>query len=1096
MPVKIYHDDDADVNIVRSKTVAFIGYGNQGRAQALNLRDSGVNNIVIGNIDDDYAKQASKDGFNPVSIEEAARQGDILMLLIPDEDQQTVWNEKIRGNIKPNTTLVVASGYNVAFNLLDIPNDMDVVMVAPRMIGAGVRDRYVQNIPYPCFVSVEKDVSGTALATCLSIACAIGATRGNGAVGSSCREEAGIDLFAEQAIWPEIMAIFREGYNVLHEAGFTDEAILFDMYLSKEPAEIFERAADEGFVKQLKYHSRTSQYGQLSTMNRHDGKEIREKFRKILHDNILSGKFAEKWSNTKWAAEELAKEWKEVEKAPIAQADQRMDKEELMTKDNIQRIILGIGLTIFLLLVFLLFGKIHLVFFVLLLVISYKLTDYYVLKLNNSETFLTCWPNLIVFFDATKNLKEELLRKQNANCVYIKKNPWVHLMISKEIDAAITKFCSLCLRDHIYPWLSTITQDDSLVHETKHVFRYLLATVIRRLHNVDINAFITERLIPLIFQTCDRYIHTKEIHSANDSIEFLRKMYKDDLHIAMYNRREELKYLKSLMLNLMPIIAPKFIYKCKGSRHFLCELFVCQILIDGIDAICQPDTLNRLFHLYFTTAIERRQKNNIKIQITNESNTYVEILSHFCAMNGSIHKNKLALDLTDVMYEKELMNQFSRVLDRHGSLGLLSIYLTLTDILNDIPIATDILVRKKIYQRLKRLDERYLSPLTSETSVIISNPYNNEDTLIDEIKYLIYHDLEESIKDENEKKSHDFKKPFNIQQTFTLLSRFHCKIYELIEEKYQRNFLTSDEHFFYICGRRMDSPDYRNLKQNSLSFDEITSDFVHIEEIRNTHENTNQYSASHRYTTTSYQEMEEKDNLYLKCPEDTASISSNSVDERDMSTWRIHISHAEEFRESLNSNSKYCALMIEVQRLDANNDNPLINDEEKPHRVVARRYQDFYLLEQKLTEFHGIFYDARLPSRRSAATARSLEFLESIKHEFEHFLRHLLSKPTLRNSELLYNFLTQPDDFTLPNGEIILAKMFKVVPRRLRIEKGQSLEPFLISLLNYAEPAKSKATQPSPVFNDIIEEKLQNSIYGNNANITEPFFEPIIEDPM
>ncbi|CAF3309043.1 unnamed protein product [Rotaria socialis] len=324
MPVKIYHDEDTDITIVQSKVVSFIGYGNQGRAQALNLRDSGVNNIVIGNIDDDYAKQAREDGFSPVSIEEATRQGDILMLLIPDEDQQTVWNEKIRGNIKPNSTLVVASGYNVAFNLLTIPDDMDVVMVAPRMIGAGVRDRYVQHIPYPCFVSVEKDPSGTALATCLSIASAIGATRGNGAVGSSCREEAGIDLFAEQALWPEIMAVFREGFNVLREAGFSEEAILFDMYLSKEPAEIFERAADEGFVKQLKYHSRTSQYGQLSTMNRHDGKDIREKFHHILHDNILSGKFAEKWSNTKWAAEELAKEWKEVENAPIVQADERV----------------------------------------------------------------------------------------------------------------------------------------------------------------------------------------------------------------------------------------------------------------------------------------------------------------------------------------------------------------------------------------------------------------------------------------------------------------------------------------------------------------------------------------------------------------------------------------------------------------------------------------------------------------------------------------------------------------------------------------------------------------------------------------------------
>ncbi|CAF4310841.1 unnamed protein product, partial [Adineta steineri] len=219
--------------------------------------------------------------------------------------------------------------------------------------------------------------------------------------------------------------------------------------------------------------------------------------------------------------------------------------------------------------------------------------------------------------------------------------------------------------------------------------------------------------------------------------------------------------------------------------------------------------------------------------------------------------------------------------------------------------------------------------------------------------------------------------------------------------------------------------------------------------------------------------MEEKDDSHLKCPEDSASICSNSsLDERDLSTWRVHIDHAEELRENIHSNLKYCVLILEVQRCELNNDNPLINNEEKPHWIVARRYQDFYLLEQKLTEFHGIFYDARLPARRSATTARNLDFLESIKADFEHFLQHLLSKPTLRNSELLYNFLTQPDDFALPTGEIILTKVFKVVPRRLRFEKGQSLEPFLISLLNYIEPAKAKAT-------GCVRKLYNNSLFRN-----------------
>lgn len=187
--------------------------------------------------------------------------------------------------------------------------------------------------------------------------------------------------------------------------------------------------------------------------------------------------------------------------------------------------------------------------------------------------------------------------------------------------------------------------------------------------------------------------------------------------------------------------------------------------------------------------------------------------------------------------------------------------------------------------------------------------------------------------------------------------------------------------------------------------------------------------------------------------------------------------------------------------------------DEKNYWGVARRYHDFYLLERKLTEFHGVFSDARLPPRRSAATAKNIEFLQSVKKDFEYFLRvthrktftasidrfsllvqHLLMKPTLRHSELLYNFLTQPDEFTLPNGEIILAKMIKVVPRRLRIEvrrdllsdfdaekrrfslqKGQYLDPFLISLINYAEANKPKASHPAPIFVDLLTDKVRLS---------------------
>lgn len=245
MSTPIYSDKDIDLSILQTKRLAFIGYGNQGAAQSQNLRDSGVIEILIGNRNDAYKDAAIADDFQVVSIAEAAAWGDVIFLLIPDEVQPQVFREQIAPYLKAGATLVVASGYNVAFQLFDLPNSIDVIMVAPRMIGSGVRQRYLSGEPYPCFISVERDTSGNALKLAHSIAHGIGATRG--AILSSAREEAALDLFSEQAIWPFIMAAFRTAYQVLHEAGFSDGAILNEMYLSKEPAEVFDRIATRAF---------------------------------------------------------------------------------------------------------------------------------------------------------------------------------------------------------------------------------------------------------------------------------------------------------------------------------------------------------------------------------------------------------------------------------------------------------------------------------------------------------------------------------------------------------------------------------------------------------------------------------------------------------------------------------------------------------------------------------------------------------------------------------------------------------------------------------------------------------------------------------
>src|SRR6266516_627303 len=324
MSAPIYYDKDADLSILQTKRLAFIGYGNQGAAQAQNLRDNGVSEILIGNRDDAYKDAAIADGFQVVSIVDAAAWGDVVFLLIPDEVQPQVFREQIAPYLKTGASLVVASGYNVAFQLFDLPDTIDVIMVAPRMIGAGVRERYLSGEPYPCFISVEHDGSGNAFKLALSIARGIGATRG-GAILSSAREEAALDLFSEQAIWPVILVAFRTAYQVLHEAGFSDEAILYEMYLSKEPAEVFERIADQGLFGQLTLHSHTSQFGQLRATLADDSSWLYERFKHVLQDDILSGRFAHEWSDVQAKGlEHLEQMRAKALASDLARADERL----------------------------------------------------------------------------------------------------------------------------------------------------------------------------------------------------------------------------------------------------------------------------------------------------------------------------------------------------------------------------------------------------------------------------------------------------------------------------------------------------------------------------------------------------------------------------------------------------------------------------------------------------------------------------------------------------------------------------------------------------------------------------------------------------
>ncbi|TFY67130.1 hypothetical protein EVJ58_g1822 [Rhodofomes roseus] len=329
---KIYYDQDADLNVLKDKTIVFLGFGNQGAAQAQNLRDSGIPNeqILIANRPDSYAEDAKAKGFKVEhDFVKAAKAADVVFILVPDQVQPRVFNETFTPNLKDTAAIVVASGYNVFFKLLRFKPTQDVVMVAPRMIGSSVRSLYVKGKGFPCFVSVEQDGTGNGLAVALALSRAIGATKA-GAIDSSVYEETAMDLFAEQALWPNIIMLFREAFSVLKDAGCSDEALCYEMWMSKEPAEIFERAAEDGFIAQLKHHSTVSQYGQLSGALALDGTATREHFKNILHNQVLNGKFSGEFTKIEADLEKEGDEnplnvlYKKSEETELVQAEKRV----------------------------------------------------------------------------------------------------------------------------------------------------------------------------------------------------------------------------------------------------------------------------------------------------------------------------------------------------------------------------------------------------------------------------------------------------------------------------------------------------------------------------------------------------------------------------------------------------------------------------------------------------------------------------------------------------------------------------------------------------------------------------------------------------
>ena len=287
--MRVYYDRDADLARILDRKIAVVGYGSQGRAHALNLKDSGASNIVVAlRPGSATAKKVEADGIKVMSVAEAAAWADVLMILAPDELQRGIYNEEIAPNIRDGAALLFAHGLNVHFGLIEPKSTIDVLMVAPKGPGHTVRGEYEKGGGVPCLIAVHHNATGNALDLGLAYASAIGGGR-SGIIETNFREECETDLFGEQAVLcGGVVELIRAGFETLTEAGYAPEMAYFECL---HEVKLIVDLIYEGGIANMNYSiSNTAEYGEYVTGPRIITAETKAEMKKVLED-IQSGRF-------------------------------------------------------------------------------------------------------------------------------------------------------------------------------------------------------------------------------------------------------------------------------------------------------------------------------------------------------------------------------------------------------------------------------------------------------------------------------------------------------------------------------------------------------------------------------------------------------------------------------------------------------------------------------------------------------------------------------------------------------------------------------------------------------------------------------------
>ncbi|KAJ8358519.1 hypothetical protein SKAU_G00150440 [Synaphobranchus kaupii] len=643
--------------------------------------------------------------------------------------------------------------------------------------------------------------------------------------------------------------------------------------------------------------------------------------------------------------------------------------------------------------------------------------------------------------------------------------PWLDLKVHSKVDASLSEILELVLENFVYPWYRDITDDEAFVDELRVTLRFFAAVLVRRAQKVDVPSLITLKLLKVAMK------HIEIIVKARQKVknsEYLQQValeeYGPDLHVALRSRRDELLYLRKLTEMLFPYILPPKASDCRSLTLLIREVLAGSVFLPSMDFLADPDTVNHLLIIFID--------NTPPEPATEPSSTLVPFLQKYSDTRTK-KSSVLKLELKEIREQQDLLFRFMNFLKQEGAVHVLQFCLTVEEF-NDKILCPELSDSEMLmlHEEVKKIYETYC--LEESVDKIRFDPF-----IVEEI-----HNIAEG----------PYRGVVRLQ-TMRCLFEAYEHVLSLLENVFTPMFCHSDEYFRQLL-RGAESPTRNSkLSRNSLSLDDIRSTSKRGEsfgigrigsKIKGVFKSTTMEGAmlpSHAMAEGE-DDMVEEAIMVLEDDSPMEAVSTPSTP-RNLSAWSIVIPYVDFYDDEVKK-ERIPVFCIDVER----NDRKAVGHATE-HWSVYRRYLEFYVLESKLTEFHGSFPDAQLPSKRIIGP-KNYEFLMSKREEFQEYLQKLLQHPELSNSQLLADFLSPHSmesqflDKMLP--DVSLGKIIKSVPGKLIKEKGQHLEPFIQSFFNSCESPKPKPSRPeltilSPTSEN--DKKLYNDLFKNNANRSE-----------